>query len=124
MAVKDWTPIIEVEPMVVKGWNPIIEVEREAGVWWSMPLELSSALYQAHEKTLMTEFTFVWDWQNPFWNGSGKTQGSYEVDGEKTQYSRYRLCFNTMTQTNIDSGRVRSFRVVFMKREDAWILMS
>ena len=89
-----------------------------------MPLELSSALYEAHEKNELTEFTFVWDWQNPFLNvGEHKTQGSYEVDGEKTQYSRYRLCFNTMTQTNIDSGRVRSFRVLFMKRKDAWLLM-
>ena len=118
--------MIEVEPMVVTDWNPIIEVERneDSGEWWSMPLELSSEIYQAYENKLATEFTFVWDWQDPFWNGSGKTQGSYEVDGEKTQYSRYRLCFNTMTQTNMDSGRVRSFRVVFMKRKDAEKLMS
>ena len=57
--------------MTVQDMTPIIEVERKegSGEWWSMPLELSSALYQAHEKTFMTEFTFVWDWQNHFGMG-------------------------------------------------------
>ena len=83
-----------------------------------MPLDFSSTLYQACEKNLATEFTFVWDWQDARWGGS------FELDGEKTSYSRYSLCFNTMTQKNLDSGRVRRFRVVFMKPGDAWASMS
>ena len=129
LALRGHAPLRHTIPgqaMTVQDMTPIIEVERKegSGEWWSMPLELSSELYQAYEKKLATEFTFVWDWQDPRWGGSGKTQGSYEVDGETTNYSRYSLCFNTMTQKNLDSGRVRRFRVVFMKPGDAWASMS
>ena len=102
------------QAMTVLGMIPIIEVERNEGsnIWWSMPADSSSIFYQAYSQNLATEFTFVWDWQ-------GQKSGAFEMNGEKSNYSRYSLCFKTMLQKNLDSGRVRRFRVVFMKPDDA-----
>ena len=85
---------------------PIIEVAFNNGMWWSIPQEMSAAIYARF--TAGQDAGYTWDW--------GKSRpGSWVRDGVKTSISRYTLDFTWMEQTNIDNKRKRSFRI-------AWVL--
>ena len=81
-----------------------IQVEFNNGMWWEMPLQLSSELLEKKRQDF-EEAAFVWDW--------GDTrEGSFAPDGEKTSVNRYVLNFRTMRQHNMDNERTRRARIV------------
>ena len=84
----------------------IIEVAFENDMWWSIPPEMSMALYEKHLSGQDAGYT--WDW------GESR-KGSWDPSGEETSINRYILDFTSMTQKNIDNGRLRSFRVVWVQ---------
>ena len=87
---------------------PVIEVAFSGGKWWQIPLEMSQMIYT---KYLANEDAgYTWDWGNT-------RQGSWERDGDGSSINRYLLNFETWTQTNIDNGRKRSFRIVWVLPE-------
>ena len=84
------------------GKVPIIQVAFQNGMWWSIPWEMSQALYEKHLQGENAGYT--WDW------GEHRT-GSWVHDGEETSISRYVIDFDVMQQKNIDNGRLRTIRV-------------
>lgn len=46
-------------------------------------------------------------------------QGSYQPNGENTSINRYIIDFDTMYQRNIDNGRTRKVKVVFVLQHEA-----
>ena len=89
---------------------PIVEVAFRNDMWWSMPQELSQQLIAR-----MTEGeNAVYTWN---WGENGRT-GSWAPDGESTSINRYIHDFELKLQTNMDNGRQRSIRIVYVRRED------
>ena len=88
------------------GKVPVIEVAFPSGMWWSIPWEMSQALYEKH---LQGEIGigYTWDW------GDQRT-GSWVHDNEKTSINRYVIDFATMEQKNIDNGRLRTIRIAWI----------
>ena len=65
-----------------------------------------------YEKYLANEDAgYTWDWGD---TREGSWQGS---DGEGSSINRYLLNFQTWTQTNMDNGRKRTFRIVWVLPE-------
>ena len=93
---------------------PIIEIAYGEDMWWSLPAGFSRELLATHAKGAAL-VSYVWDWQ-------GKRAGSYCPEGKKTTLSRYMLDFITFKQTNTDTHRVRSFRIIRVPQEpvEAW----
>ena len=89
---------------------PIIEVAFNNGKWWSIPQEMSAQLYEKHEQGQDAGYT--WDW------GEGGRVGSWRPEGEDTSINRYIIDFVSCIQTNIDNGRKRSIRVVWVRPQD------
>ena len=88
---------------------PVVEVAFRYGTWLQIPLEMSQMIYT---KYLANENAgYTWDWGD---TREGSWQGS---DGEGSSINRYLLDFETWTQTNIDNGRKRSFRIVWVLPE-------
>ena len=88
------------------GKIPIIEVAYKKDMWWSMPQELSQALYTKHLEG-ETGIGYTWDWGN-------QRTGSWAPDGEETTINRYVIDFVTMEQKNIDSGYRRTIRIAWI----------
>ena len=88
---------------------PLIEVAFSGGKWWQIPLEMSQMIYM---KYLANEDAgYTWDWGNT-------REGSWDGgDGNGSSINRYLLNFETWTQTNIDNGRTRTFRIVWVLPE-------
>ena len=84
---------------------PIFEVAFKNGMWWSMPDYLSQELYEKYEKG--QDVSYCWDWGN-------SRYGSFELDGKQTSINRYVIDFNTWEQRNVDNGRRRSVRLVWV----------
>ena len=89
---------------------PIIEVAFNNGQWWSIPQEMSAQLYAKHAEGMDAGYT--WDW------GEGGRAGSWRPEGEETRINRYIIDFVSCIQTNIDNGRKRSIRVVWVRPQD------
>ena len=74
-------------------------------MWRSIPAEMSA---QIHQKYLNGEdVVYTWDW-------GASRPGSFAAAGEHTSINRYRIDFQTWEQVNIDNGRRRSVRLVFL----------
>ena len=59
---------------------PIFEVAFRNGMWWSIPVFISTALYEKY--TNNEDAGYTWDW--------GDTRsGSWRPDGEQTRINRY-----------------------------------
>jgi hypothetical protein len=85
---------------------PIFEVAWRNGMWWSIPVSISTALYEKY--TNNEDAGYTWDW--------GDTRsGSWRPDGEETRINRYVIDFRAWEQRNIDNNRRRSVRL-------AWVL--
>ena len=91
------------------GKVPIIEVAFKNGMWWSIPWEMSQALYEKHLQGENAGYT--WDW------GEHRT-GSWVHDNQDTSINRYVINFDAMGQQNIDNGRLRTIRVVWVDHAD------
>ena len=89
---------------------PIIEVAFNNGKWWSIPQEMSAQLYAKHAQG--EDAGYTWDW------GEGGRVGSWRPEGEETRINRYNIDFVSCIQTNIDKGRKRSIRVVWVRPQD------
>ena len=97
------------------GKVPIIEVAFNDGKWWSIPWEMSQALYEKHLQGENAGYT--WDW------GEHRT-GSWVHDNQDTSMNRYVIDFDAMEQKNIDNGRLRTIRVAWVDPPDVaprWI---
>ena len=78
-------------------------------MWWSLPAGISRAIHEASEKN--EDYGYAWDW------GEGRT-GSFVDDGAKTTLNNYTMDLQAMEQTNVDNGRRRSVRIVWIRPED------
>ena len=87
----------------------IIEIAHGVDMWWSLPAGFSRELLDKHAKGAVV-VSFVWDWKE-------KRLGSYCPEGKKTTISRYMLDFDTFMQTNTDTHRARSFRIISVPGE-------
>ena len=88
-----------------------IHVEFNNGMWWAMPHDLSNGILQWWSNGSQ-QVSFIWDWQ-------GTRQGSYQPNGENTSINRYIIDFDTMYQRNLDNGRTRKVKVVFVLQHEA-----
>ena len=91
------------------GKVPIIEVAFNNGMWWSIPWEMSQALYEKHLQGENAGYT--WDW------GEHRT-GSWVPDSQDMSVNRYVIDFDAMEQKNIDNGRLRTIRVAWVHHVD------
>ena len=89
---------------------PIVEVAFRNDMWWSMPQVLSQQLIA--RMTEVENAVYTWNWSE-----NGRT-GSWAPDGESTSVNRYMHDFELMLERNIDNGRQRSIRIVYVRRED------
>jgi len=83
---------------------PIIEVAFRNNMWWSIPANISAELYAQFQAGNDAVYTYDWGDQR---------QGSWRPDNEDTTINRYHIDFTTMTQKNIDNGRLRTVRIVW-----------
>ena len=98
----------DVEPP--PGMVPIVEVAFGDGKWWSIPPDTSAKLCEHFRNN--EDAGYTWDW------GEGGRVGSWAPDGEETKINRYTIDFVNRVQTNQDSGRKRSIRIVWARLED------
>ena len=89
---------------------PIIEVAFKNDTWWSIPQAMSAQLYAKHAQG--EDAGYTWDW------GEDGRTGSWAPGGEETSINRYIIDFVSCIQTNIDNGRKRSIRVVWVRPQD------
>ena len=89
---------------------PIIEVAFSKGMWWSIPQEMSAGLFEKFKAGQDAGYT--WDWGD-------SRKGSWQPDGEDTSINRYMIDFVRKQQKNIDNGRMRTIRLIWILEEDA-----
>ena len=70
-----------------------------------MPAEMSAQIYQKYLNG--EDVVYTWDW-------GASRPGSFAPEGEQISINRYRIDFQTWEQVNIDNGRRRSVRLVFL----------
>ena len=87
---------------------PIFEVAFKKGMWWSIPAEMSQAIYEKYMNN--EDAGYTWDWGN-------SRAGSYQPGGEETSINRYMIDFRTWEQRNLDNDRRRSVRLVWVAPE-------
>ena len=87
---------------------PIFEVAMRNGMWWSIPVSISTILYE--KCTNNVDAGYTWDW--------GDTRsGSWRPDGEETSINRYVIDFRAWEQRNIDNNRRRSVCLAWVSAE-------
>ena len=67
-----------------------------------MSAEMSVQIYEKGE-----DVVYTWDW-------GASRPGSFAPEGEQISTNRYRFDLQTWEQVNIDNGRRRSVRLVFL----------
>ena len=89
---------------------PIIEVAFPKEMWWSIPQQMSAGLYAKFEARQDAVYTLDW---------GDSRKGSWKPDDEETSINRYMIDFVRKQQTNIDNGRMRTIRLIWILDEDA-----
>ena len=84
---------------------PIIEVAFKKDMWRSMPAAMSVQIYQKYVNCKDAVYTWHWGASRP---------GSFAPAGEQISINRYMIDFQILEQVNIDNGRRRSVRLVFL----------
>ena len=84
---------------------PIFEVAFGNDIWWSIPAEMSQQIYEKYRND--EDVCYTWDW------GQARP-GSWRPEGEETSINRYTIDLVAWEQVNIDNGRRRSVRLVFV----------
>ena len=70
-----------------------------------MSARMSGQIYQKYVNG--KDAVYTWDW-------GASRPGSFAPAGEQSSINRYRIDFQTWEQVNIDNGRRRSVRLVFL----------
>ena len=91
-------------------YAPIIEVAFKNGRRWSIPQQMSAELYAKFEAG--QDAVYTWDW------GDSRKE-SWKPDDEETSINRYMIDFVRKQQKNIDNGRMRTIRLIWILEEDA-----
>ena len=89
---------------------PIIEVAFKNDMWWSIPPQMSAELYAKFKAGQDAGYT--WDWGD-------ERKGSWKPDDQETSINRYVIDFALGKQVNIDNGRTRTIRVIWILQKDA-----
>ena len=89
---------------------PIIEVAFKNNTWWSLPQDMSAGIYAC--KLNNQDAVYTWDW------GEGGRTGAWRPNGEQTRINRYTIDFTNNCQTNMDNGRRRSIRIIWVRPQD------
>ena len=98
------------QPAPSPGMHPIIEVAFKQRMWWSLPADICRDI---HENFRMgQDAVYVWDWGD---HRAGSWRPSPE---EETSLSWCKIDFEDMIQTNIDNGRKRSIRIIWVRGQD------
>ena len=92
----------------VQATIPIFEVAFKNGMWWSIPADMSEAIYEKYIND--EDACYTWDW-------GGSRPGSWRPEGEETSINRYIINFETWEQRNLDNDRRRSVRLVWVAPE-------
>ena len=87
---------------------PIFQVAFRNGMWWSIPADMSQQLYQKYMNN--EDAVYTWGWGK-------KRAGSWQPNGEETSITRYIIDFQAWEQRNLDNGRRRSVRLVWLATE-------
>ncbi len=77
---------------------PIVQVAFKNNTWWSLPKDVSALLYG--DCLAGRESGYTYDW------------------GPPGTLARYTIDFNSMIQTNAQSGRTRSVRIAWVREQD------
>ncbi len=77
---------------------PIVHVAFRNNMWWSLPKDLSALIYM--DCLAGRESGYTYDW------------------GPPGTLARYTIDFNSMIQTNAQSGRARSVRIAWVREQD------
>ena len=89
---------------------PIIQVAFKNEMWWSIPPDVSAYLFALFAAGQDAVFT---------WNWGESRLGSWSPDGQNTNINRYMIYFERKLQKNLDNGRLRTIRVIWIDKEDA-----
>ena len=84
---------------------PIIEVAFKNDMWWSLPRGMSSEVYETYLQG--EDGGYTWDWGD-------SRDGAWAPEGEVTSINRYVINFITMEQRNLENGRLRSIRIIWV----------
>ena len=85
--------------------NFAIEVSFGNDSWWQLPGEIADLIFiTVRAGADLISFTYDWGYER---------ENNYRLaDGTLTMLSRYMLDFTTMQQRDLDTGRIRTFRVI------------
>jgi hypothetical protein len=72
--------------------------------WWEMPYAVSMQLLYAYHQNYPTAMYY---WERP-----AEQKGTYAPNGETTSINRYMIVFETMTQINLDTNKMRPIKIV------------
>ena len=89
---------------------PIIEVAFGKGMRWSIPQDMFAELDAKFEAG--QDAVYIWDWGD-------SRKGSWQPDDQETSINPYMIDFVHMQQRNIDNGRMRTIRLIWILEEDA-----
>ena len=110
MAANATTPAVNAEMLrqMLRQMQWEILMEFNDSMWWMMPHELSGPIVE-NWRDGCQQSSYVWPWH-------GTRQRSYQPRGAPSDISRYVIDFTTMQQRNIDNGRTRNIRIVYVFR--------
>ena len=83
---------------------PIIQVAFKNEMWWSIPPDVSAAMFALFAAG--QDAVFTWSW------GESRL-------GSEVPMDRYMIYFDRKLQKNLDNGRLRTIRVIWIDKEDA-----
>ena len=101
--------VLNTKTLYLNIWE--LQVKFNNGMWWTMPYYLSGPILELWTKGAQL-VSYIWDWKDT-------RKGSYRPDGADTSINRYMIDFDTMYQRNLDNGRTRKVKVVFVLQHEA-----
>ena len=122
MATEDVTSItrgtewVSLEESVAAGMEKRTEVFVDYDTWyWQLPEQLTAAIRSGVQQG-MRKFCYSCASEN------GRLGTHVQEDGTPTNWSRYELCLEAMTQRNLDNGTIRKVRIVMHDVEPSDVL--
>ena len=122
MATEDVTSItrgtewVSLEESVAAGMEKRTEVFVDYDTWyWQLPEQLTAAIRSGVQQG-MRKFCYSCASEN------GRLGTYVQEDSTPTNWSRYELCLEAMTQRNLDNGTIRKVRIVMHDVEPSDVL--